>query len=73
MKLDDAHFKLVDQLDARVPVVPSLKGCASLTVAGPVTFDAPGVVLKGRVTFTAKGPAPASVAPGVYEDTDVVL
>ena len=73
VKLDDAHYKLVDQLDALVPAVPSLIACTSLTVKGPVRFATPGVVLKGAVTFTAAGPEPADVAPGTYEDTTVEL
>jgi UTP--glucose-1-phosphate uridylyltransferase/phosphoglucomutase len=73
VKLDDAHYKLVDQLDALVPVVPSLKECVSLTVKGPVKFAAAGVVLKGNVTFSAAGPEPAEVAPGVYENATVDL
>ena len=62
VKLDDAHYKLVDQLDALVPAVPSLIACTSLTVKGPVRFATPGVVLKGAVTFTAAGPEPAELA-----------
>ena len=73
VKLDDAHYKLVDQLDGLVPAVPSLIGCTSLTVKGPVRFSKPGVVLKGAVTFSAAGPEPADVAPGTYEDTTVEL
>ncbi len=73
VKLDDAHYKLVDQLDALVSAYPSLKACKSLTVKGPVKFAQPGVVLKGSVTFTAAGPEPAEVAPGTYEDTEVSL
>ncbi len=73
IKLDDAHYKLVDQLDALVSVCPSLKGCKSLTVKGPVKFAAEGVVLKGDVTFTAAGPEPAEVAAGVYENATVAL
>ena len=73
VKLDDAHYKLVDQLDALVPAVPSLIACTSLTVKGPVRFAQPGVVLKGAVTFSAAGPEPADVAPGTYEDQTVEL
>ena len=73
VKLDDAHYKLVDALDALVPHVPSLKDAKSLTVKGPVKFGAPGVVIKGDVTFVAKGPEPAEVAPGVYENATVEL
>ena len=71
IKLDDAHFKLVDQLDARAPFPPSLKACASLTVAGPVTFSQPGVVCKGHVAFSSK--AVAEVKPGVYDSVEVAL
>jgi len=75
VKLDDSHYKLVDQLDALVAhgCYPSLKGCTSLTLKGPVKFSAPGVVLKGAVTFTAQGPEPAEVAPGEYVDADISL
>lgn len=45
MKLDDAHYKLVDKLERLVKVPPSLKGARSLTVKGPVRFGA-GVVIK---------------------------
>lgn len=45
MKLDDAHYKLVDKLERLVKVAPSLKAATSLTVKGPVRFDA-GVVIK---------------------------
>lgn len=48
VKLDDSHFKLVDQLEALVAPgsEPSLKEAASLTVKGPVKF-AKGARLRG--------------------------
>jgi len=73
VKLDDAHYKLVDQLDALVSAVPSLRDCVQVTVKGPVAFSAEGVVLKGSVSFTAAGPEPAAVAPGTYENADITL
>jgi UTP--glucose-1-phosphate uridylyltransferase/phosphoglucomutase len=73
VKLDDAHFKLVDQLDALASAYPSLRECRALTVKGPVRFAQPGGVLKGSVTFSAAGPEPAEVAPGVYEDAEIAL
>lgn len=45
VKLDDAHYKLVDKLERLVKVPPSMKGARSLTVKGPVRFGA-GVVIK---------------------------
>jgi len=47
--LDDDHFKLVGDFDARFPAgPPSLVGCDRLTVRGDVTFGA-GVVCRGTV------------------------
>ena len=43
--------RLVDQLQALTPVVPSLIAATSLTVKGPVKFES-GVVIKGDVTLT---------------------
>jgi UTP--glucose-1-phosphate uridylyltransferase/phosphoglucomutase len=45
VKLDDAHYKLVDKLERLVKAEPSLKACSSLTVKGPVRFGE-GVVIK---------------------------
>ena len=73
VKLDDAHFKLVDQLDALVSVYPSLRECVSLTVKGPVSFGQEGVVVKGSVTFSAAGPGAAEVPAGTYENQEVAL
>ena len=73
VKLDDAHYKLVDQLDALVSAPPSMRQCTSLTVKGPVAFSVDGVVLKGAVTFTAAGPEPAVVPSGTYENVELAL
>ncbi len=45
VKLDDAHYKLVDQMEALVEAPPSLKQASSLTVKGAVKFT------KGECSF----------------------
>ena len=72
VKLDDAHYKLVDQLEGLVKRYPSLKGAKSITVKGPVAFDAE-VVVQGDVTFENKGAEPRAVPAGTYVDTTVEL
>lgn len=49
---------------------PSLRDCKSLEVEGPITFAA-GVILHGEVSI--KAASPATLAPGEYRDTEVVL
>ena len=44
-----AARRLVDQMEALTPAVPSLIHCTSLEVRGPVEFRA-GVVVRGKVT-----------------------
>lgn len=51
MKLDDKHYKLVDDMEALVEAPPSMAKCTSLKVSGPVKFTA-GVVLEGDVDIT---------------------
>jgi hypothetical protein len=43
--------RLVDQLEALTPAVPSLFNCKSLTVKGRVKFES-GVAIVGDVTLT---------------------
>ena len=50
IKLDDKYYKLVDKMESLTEAPPSLIGCKSLTVKGPVKF-VKGVVIKGDVTF----------------------
>ena len=51
VRLDPAHFKLLDDFDRRFPSgPPSLIGCTSLIVEGDVTFGG-GVVVEGEVTL----------------------
>jgi len=57
--------KLVDALD---PIgVPGLSGCQSLEIRGPIRF-APGVVLEGDCSFSAKDGEPRIVPAGIYRD-----
>jgi UDP-N-acetylglucosamine pyrophosphorylase len=58
-------YKLVDRLDQLD--TPSLIGCRSLTIRGPVRME-PGVILLGDVTFENQQKTPLVVNPGVYED-----
>ncbi|HVE68378.1 MAG TPA: UTP--glucose-1-phosphate uridylyltransferase [Solirubrobacteraceae bacterium] len=51
--LDPAHYKLLDDFEARFPAgPPSLVDCERLVVRGDVTFGA-GVVIRGDVTVEA--------------------
>lgn len=65
IKLDDAYYKLVDQMEALVEVSPSMLEATSLTVKGPVRFMA-GVTIKGDVTLEASGSEPQALAAGEY-------
>jgi UTP--glucose-1-phosphate uridylyltransferase len=50
--LDDDHYKLLRDFDARFPEgAPSLVACERLSVEGDVTFGA-GVVVRGVVTVS---------------------
>ena len=51
VKLDDKHYKLVDKMDALTEAVPSLIHANSLTVKGPVRFQA-GTSFTGDVLVT---------------------
>jgi UTP--glucose-1-phosphate uridylyltransferase len=58
-------YKLVDQLD---PLgVPSLIGCKSLKVSGPLHFEE-GVIVRGEVGFTNDSETRKTVIPGIYQD-----
>ncbi len=64
VKLDDS-YKLVDAIG--VLGAPSLEACEELKIEGPLRF-ADGVVLKGKVAFSASGSDPKTVLAGIYED-----
>lgn len=70
VKLDDS-YKFVDALDKLIPNgTPSLIGCKSLKVEGPMEFEA-GVVIEGDVKFSSK--EMKKVAAGTYKDQTVEL
>jgi UDP-N-acetylglucosamine pyrophosphorylase len=70
--LDGDHYKLVDQLDALVRSVPSLKACRRLTVRGPVEFGT-GITLRGNVEIVNAAKEPKALTPGVYADQAINL
>jgi UDP-N-acetylglucosamine pyrophosphorylase len=59
------EYKLVDSIEGLG--VPSLIGCHSLEVSGPVRFS-PGVVIEGDVKVLNAGSETKVVAPGTYRD-----
>lgn len=65
----DGHYKLVDQLDAATPHgPPSLVGCDTLTIKGPIIFS-PGTTITGHVTLSNGADTPAPLPPGTYSNT----
>ena len=69
----DHHYKLVDQLEAAIATgVPSLKGCRTLRVKGPVLFRA-DAIFQGEVTIENPTPTPLPVPPGVHCNTHLIL
>merc|ERR1712232_821973 len=62
IKLDDS-YKFVDAMDTMIPNgVPSLIGCSSLKIEGPIEFS-PGVVISGDVKIKANGSEKQVVPP----------
>lgn len=59
------EYKLVDSIEGLG--VPSLIGCRSLKVSGPVKFS-PGVVIEGDVEVRNTGSETKVVGPGTYRD-----
>lgn len=72
LDLDNDHYRLVDQIEARLPGVPSLQQCRHLQVRGPINFS-PGVIFKGKVALTNPNVATATLPAGVYADTTLVV
>lgn len=64
VKLDDS-YKLVDSLDSLG--VPSLAGCEEVKIEGALSF-AEGVVLRGKVAFSAPDGGVKTVSSGLYAD-----
>lgn len=65
IKLDDAHYKLVDQLEALVLNPPSLVHATALTVKGAVKFEK-GVEFEGDCVVEAVGTGPALLPAAKY-------
>lgn len=59
------EYKLVDSIENLG--VPSLIGCSSLKVSGPIRF-APGVIIQGDVEVNHPGPETKTVPAGTYRD-----
>jgi UTP--glucose-1-phosphate uridylyltransferase len=56
VELDPAHYKLLDQFEARFPEgPPSLREADRLLIRGDVTFEG-GVVVRGSVELDVLGP-----------------
>lgn len=70
VKLDDAHYKLVDDMEALTPRVPSLVGCRSLTVKGAIRFES-GVSCQGDVTLINDGEEVVTARSRTFADTTV--
>lgn len=60
------EYKLVDSIEGLG--VPSLIGCKSLEISGPVQF-APGVVIEGSVKIENTSPETAVIPAGTFCDT----
>ncbi len=59
------EYKLVDSIESLG--VPSLIGCLSLKISGPVRFE-PGVIIEGDVEVTSPGAETRTVTSGTYRD-----
>ena len=70
VKLDDKHYKLMDQMDALVSKPPSLLRCKSLMVKGPVEFG-PGVTVVGTVSLSADDRT--RIENRTFEDVELAL
>ena len=72
VKLDDKYYKLVDQMEAMTPSVPSLMHCHSLTVIGPVKFEG-GVAFQGNVTLINNTDQVVAIRGRTFADTETTL
>jgi len=72
VKLDAAHYKLVDQLEAAIPDgAPGLRACERLEVSGPVRFAA-GVRFTGAATVRNPSEETRVLTAGEYSGEVVV-
>ena len=73
VNLDPAHYRLVDELEARFPHgIPSLLHCERLTVVGDVRFGA-NVTLRGPVRLVNASGGPKTVADNATLTGEVTL
>lgn len=73
ISLDERYYKLIDSFEARFPEpVPSLVGCARLSVEGDVRFE-PGSTFRGEVRVVNPGDGQRTLAPRAVEDETVEL
>jgi UDP-N-acetylglucosamine pyrophosphorylase len=73
ISLDDRHYKLIDDFEARFPEpVPALAGCARLAVEGDVRFE-PGSIFRGDVRVVNAAAEQRTLPPQTVEDGTVEL
>jgi UTP--glucose-1-phosphate uridylyltransferase len=73
IKLDSKYYGKFDLLEERFKQgEPSLVDCDALTIHGDVRFEK-GVVIRGAVTLTNRGAAPAVINAGTVIERDLVL
>ncbi len=65
--LDKKYYKHVDDLDARIPISPSLVNCESLTIKGEHIFGA-GVKFKGKINLLNE----TEKAKIIEENTEII-
>jgi UDP-N-acetylglucosamine pyrophosphorylase len=71
IQLDPKHYKLVDQLEETLrDGVPSLQGCAELTVQGPVLFNSSNR-LRGKVRLINETGQTVALPAGEYRDVNL--
>ena len=69
--LDPQYYKVLAEFEQLFPQgPPSLVGCSSFKVTGPVRFPG-GIVCQGSVEFANHSEQTRTVAAGVYRDTSV--
>lgn len=72
VKLDDKYYKLVDKMESLTRSCPSLIGCTSLIVKGPVIFES-GVSVRGDVTLINNKDVPVELRSRAIEDIELEL
>jgi len=73
IELDDANYKLVEQLEAALAEgAPSLKKCSSLKVSGPVSFS-DEVILEGEVEIANSSEDRKRIPAGTHRDARIEI